>query len=518
MAEPRNLTRESSQIRSHIVTAVLILVYLAVMASTNTHFTILDDESNIIAIGGHPPMSALRLYFSGSGLHEQHPPLANLLLHFWLVATNFAFPLIRVFANLFFAAGAFFIAKAAARASAPAAYWTTLVLCLTWPFAFQYGRIAGWYGVSFFLVCLLTWSYLNILEADSAWPWLCFAIAAALLEWTNYFGLAFLLILFVDLLLFHRDVARRCIRSLLLCVAFIVLAFLPLLRIAVADLFTHPVAAVGPAPTLKSILGSAGYPTYSIFASAAVAPWFWPLSVPVLFSISLLLLCVFRSPGRRWILYFFCTLLLLDLSGQLNIKRVLFLLPWLFLAIGIATATSRRPNLARSSLAVLVLCGWLGIASGQHYTTTNLTEPWSHVASVVANDARQGATIVSVSPPFFFYLDYALGLGADTAEAAHGAYLGEALYSDHGYNILLESAKNPVSPSALSGKVVLVEGSAIVDDVQAQSVLDQSLRQRCQVLGEYHAAPDPAAVWKQRMTKAVPVMAYRTNVVWFACP
>jgi hypothetical protein len=37
-------------------------------------------------------------------------------------------------------------------------------------------------------------------------------------------------------------------------------------------------------------------------------------------------------------------------------------------------------------------------------------------------------------------------------------------------------------------------------------------------LGEYRAAPDPAALWKARFTKDTPIFAYRANVIWYDCP
>jgi len=38
-------------------------IYAAVMVSTNTRFTILDDESDSIAIAGRPVVSALQPFF-----------------------------------------------------------------------------------------------------------------------------------------------------------------------------------------------------------------------------------------------------------------------------------------------------------------------------------------------------------------------------------------------------------------------------------------------------------------------
>jgi len=54
--------------------------------------------------------------------------------------------------------------------------------------------------------------------------------------------------------------------------------------------------------------------------------------------------------------------------------------------------------------------------------------------------------------------------------------------------------------------------------VNDENALNDALRNRCSTVGEYHAAPDPAAMWKVRFAKNVPVLANRTNVFWYDCP
>ena len=210
-------------------------------------------------------------------------------------------------------------------------------------------------------------------------------------------------------------------------------------------------------------------------------------------------------------------MLILELSGQINIKRVLFLTPWLFLAMGQAASgkCSRHPRLASSAIAIIVVSGWIGIASGNHYAAVNLLEPWGKVSEVVAQDARHGSTIISENPSFFFYLDYQFGLESDTA-AAMGTYLGEAVYGSHGLKVLDVEDSHPRVEN-LRGKVVLVIGSAPKGDLQSAIALDDELRSRCSILGEYRAAPDPAAAMKEQFAKGAPVLAYRTDVTWYNC-
>jgi hypothetical protein len=209
---------------------------------------------------------------------------------------------------------------------------------------------------------------------------------------------------------------------------------------------------------------------------------------------------------------------LLYISGNLNIKRAPFMLPWLFLALGAAVSTrnSRFPRVAFGAIAVIVVCGWIGIASGEHYAASNLYEPWGKVAGVVAQDARRGATIVSANPPFFLYLDYELGLQSDT-ENADSSYLPMDLYRSHGYDIRQPDDWQTWA-GTLHGKVVMVNGSGVLDEVDEQTALNDSLQLRCSTLGEYHAVPDPAAIWKARFVKGAPMLAYRANVVWYNCP
>ena len=499
---------------SWLVTLVIAAVYAALMASTDSSFTMLDDESNSIAIAGRPVAHALRPFLFGNGYRELHPPETEIIWHLWLVATHYSFYLLRLPANLFFIGAVFFTAKCAEKLAGRNAFWATLVIGFAWPFAFQYGRIAGWYTLSAFLLSVVTWIYLQIVEDRAGWWWGLFAAACVLFVWSNYFGFAFLALLGIDLAIFHRAVAIRRMRPLAITIVVVAASFLPLLRVAFADIGEYvrsPEAGI----SLWHEVAAVGYPTFAIFGSAAVAPWFLPLSIPILIGAVLLAVAVWRSTGRRWLIYVACAMLAMELARVYDIKRVLIFLPWTFLAIGLAVAHSRNPWLARGAVFVLALAGWIGIVLGNHYATTNLKEPWGKVAGAVAADARSGATIISENPPFFLYLDYELGLQS-MMQSADSSDLGADFYRAHGYAILNldETGK---SANSLRGKIVLVNGSGVLEDVEAMNILRDSLGRRCSTIGEYRAAPDPALAWKRRFTKDVPVLPYRTDVTWFDC-
>lgn len=501
--------------RSRLGTLAMIAIYATVMICTNHIYTILDDESTIVAVAGHPTLPTIGLFLSGGHQHE-HPPVSDILLHLWLIATGFSFFMLRVFANIFFIAGVYFTARSAQKLAGEAAYWTTLILGFVWPFAFQYGRITGWYCFSMFLVSLVTWLYLQILDDRGYWTWAGFALTGILFVWSNYFGVAVLALLLLDFLIFHRTQARKDLKPLLITSAAIVASFLPLLKIATTTLGTHA-APVTSHVNWKNAIATVGYPVFSIFGSAAVAPWFLPLSIPILLAAIVLVVSIWFSPGRKWMVYYVAAMVLLGLSGHLDIKRALFLLPWFFLAIVVSLTSDGNyyPRLASAAIAVMVILGWIGIVSGNHYATTNLREPWQRVAQVVSGDARRGATVISENPPFFFYLDYQLGLESESANAPT-AYLGENLYRSHGYKILVPDA-DPHLAEELRGKVVLVNGSATKSQVETTNVLSEKLHERCKIVGEYRTAPDPAAALKKQFAEKAPVFAYRVNVTWFDC-
>jgi len=501
--------------RSKLGTLAIAAVYAIVMVCTNTSFTILDDESTIITVASHPILPTLKLFLSGSGQHE-HPPFSDMLLHLWLLATNYSFFSLRIFANIFYIAAILLIAFSAAQLAGTKAYWTTLVMGLAWPFAFQYGRITGWYCVTMFLGSLLTWIYLKLLDNKGYGPWVCFTFASILLLWCNYFGVAILLLLLLDFILFHRALAIKSIKPLLLSAAVIAVSFMPLIIIVLKNVSQHA-ERIASAGGWKSAIAVVGYPVFSVFGSAAVAPWFLPMSIPIFVATIVLFASIWFSPGRRWFVYYILSMALLLFSGHMNIKRALFLIPWLFIAMGLAACAEKSsfPKLASGAIAVLVVTGWIGILSGSHYATSNLYEPWSRVAQVVAGDARRGATIISGNPPFFFYLNYQLGLGSD-GQSAQWTYLGQSLYQSHGYKILLPDDGQQLADS-LRDKVVVVTGSGDMDRLQWTNALDGRLSQRCKVLGEYKAAPDPSLLLKKNFADNVPSMTYRVHVHWFDC-
>jgi hypothetical protein len=98
-----------------------LLVSLALYL-TNPFFTILDDEINIISAANAPIAATLRLFLVGEGQHE-HPPLSDLLLHFWLPVAGVSTSLVRVPSIVFYSVGLVVLAEVARRLSGKSAFY-----------------------------------------------------------------------------------------------------------------------------------------------------------------------------------------------------------------------------------------------------------------------------------------------------------------------------------------------------------------------------------------------------------
>jgi hypothetical protein len=390
---------------------VLPLLLLGiVLIGTNQNFTMIDDETRIIAAAAQPVRTTLALFWSGAGQHE-HPPLYDLLLHFWLKWTGGAFEYLRVFPVVFYLVGLFLLGRAARRLAGADSANAVIWIGVFWPFGFLYGRIAAWYSFSFFLVAGLTLAYLHYLETPTRARRALLIVLCAALLWTNYFGWAILGCLAIDRLLRYRAAETTAKPADLLRMAVVLcLAFLPLLRAFRTVLSENLVLHQSP----LGIVATAAFNVYSFFVSESVAPWFWFLSIPAglaaLACIGLVAASV-PAPARRFLLYSGICIAMMAVTGILVTKRLLLIAPWVLLPIGLAVGTGKsRIYRFGLPLALLVIAGigWYGIYSRRYYSAPRFIEPWERTAQDAAAKVRGGATVIANNPSFFFYLTYIL--------------------------------------------------------------------------------------------------------------
>ena len=501
---------------NEIARQVMPLMLLGIgLISSNAQFTIIDDETSILGAAIQPVRATLALFWSGEGQHE-HPPLYDILLHFWLRWTGGAFESLRVPSILFFLAGLFLLARAARRLGGPSSAQAVAWLGALWPFGFHYGRLAAWYAFSFFVVAGLTLAYLRYLEDQSSGRWTWFFLLAVALLWTNYFGWAILGCLAIDQFLRYRAAEVTASPAILIRTgALLCVAFLPIFHAFRSELsagldFHH--RALG-------VLANAAFSFYSLFVSESVAPWYWFLSIPaglaILACVGLVVTSVPQS-ARRFLLYGILLIALMAVSGILVTKRLLLVSPWILLPVGVAVGTNKSVQ-TRVALPVALLMiggiGWFGIYSRHYYSAPRFLEPWQQVAFDAAKKVHSGATVIANNPSFFFYLTYIL-------RAPEGAtpwkFVG--LLPDQVRHPQVKSPEewlaggHPVGPS-----MVWIRG---MGGPQPGGPVDEAARELGSACGTQTSRlmmRDPGYEWKQRLFPELGELQWRIEVREYDC-
>ena len=404
---------ERSVLLHGLAGAVFIVLILFL---TNPSFSILEDETSIIVAANAPVAHTLELFATGQGQHE-HPPLSDLLLHFWLPVAGVNPSLVRLPSIIFYAIALVTFAKAAQKLAGTTAFYATLFFGMVWPFGFHLGRLAGWYSFSFLLVGLLTLAYLYFVEAPS-WPrWLLVFCASFAAVTANYFCWLVVAVIMLDtfLTLEYRLASRY------------VAAALTVLFVGYGPLWftlAHEVQSVDPAKVGYGIVGTtlnAGFNLYALFISESVAPWFWTISIPAGIAVAIALTTMpFLMEGRARRLYLFFLVLfgIMTAIGIMGTKRLLFISGWFLMGTGCALANLKRPRLRAllaASLVFTMVVGWAGIFSRRYYAAPRYIEPWAELAREAAQNIGRGQVVISNSPSFLFYLNASLGkLGLTT--------------------------------------------------------------------------------------------------------
>ncbi|MBZ5697702.1 MAG: glycosyltransferase family 39 protein [Acidobacteriia bacterium] len=487
-----------------------LLIFGAALIASNRNFTFIDDEVWILDGAAQPVRTTLALFRSGVGQHE-HPPLYDILLHFWLRWTGGSFEYLRVPSILFFLAGLFLLARAAHRLGSPSSALAVVWLGALWPFGFYYGRLAAWYSFSFFLVAGLTLAYLRYVEDQSFGRWAVFFLSGVALLWTNYFGWALLGCLAIDQFIRHRF-AERVVRPAVLAgtAALFGVAYVPLFRA-----FRHEIATgVNVHHGATAVIANAAFNVYSLFVSESVAPWHWFLSVPaglaVLACVLPVLLYGPRSP-RRFLLYGALLIAVMAVTGILVTKRLFLVAPWILLPIGVAVGTD-MPRRARFGLALALLAvggiGWFGIYSRHYYSALRFIEPWPTIAEDAANKIQGGATVIANNPSFFFYLTYALRVPGNGAIWKFAGVLPD----DVRHPRVTSADKWLASGHPLATTMIWIRGMA---DPQTQGPMDDAaheLGQSCGAQTSRLMMRDEGYPWRQRFFPGPSGLPWRIQV------
>ena len=265
-------------------------------------------------------------------------------------------------------------------------------------------------SVLFLIVAGLTLTYLRLAAQPSVGRWGVVLVLAAALVYTNYFGWAMLGCLAFDFALRRHANRRPVWRPLLLSAGVLVLAYLPLWLTFFNEIRTGTGFRLSP---ISTILWG-GFQFYNIFISESVAPWFLVLGIPACVCIGVCVLLTLKcAPPRPGVFHLRHAVDRRDdghrdhqCQAAIARRRRGCCFP-----LGVTLAElprGRERTILSATLCGILLVGWYGIISRQHYSAPRFIEPWQQVADEAADRAHAGAMIIGNHPSFFFYLKYAL--------------------------------------------------------------------------------------------------------------
>jgi len=501
---------------NEIAQQVLPLLLLGIgLVTTNNSITFQDDEATILGAAVNPVRTTLALFFSGSGQHE-HPPLYDLILHFWLRWTGGNFDYLRLPSILFFLAGLFLLGRAARQIIGTPGGNAVIWVGVLWPFGFYYGRLATWYPFSFFLVAGLTLSYLKYLEDQTTVRLSVLFLFSACLVWTNYFGWAILACLAVDQALRRQSKEPAAHpKALLGIAALLCVCSLPLFSAIRAELISGMNFHQG----ARAILANLAFSVFSVSVSESVAPWYWWLSVPAGLAILLgagLVAWWLPRPARRFLVYSAGLIVLMALIGILNTRRLLIITPWILLPVGVAIEMA-RPRWATFGLAAALLiigaAGWYGTYSRRSYSAPRFIEPWQEVAGDAAAKIRDGATVISDHPSFLLYLTYILRVPNQNGPWRFEGLLPETVR----YPQVFSSAGWLGAGHPASGKILLVRGGSNSLWTASLDEASRRLDQSCGSISSRLRMRDEGYAWKQRFFPDLGEPQWRIEIREYDC-
>ena len=501
-----------NEISQQIIPLLLLGVGLV---STNNSVTFIDDESKILSAASAPIRSTLALFFSGAGPQE-HAPLYDFILHFWLRWTAGNFDYLRLPSIFFFLAGLFLLGRASRHFLGSSGGTAAIWLGVLWPFGFHFDRLAAWYSLSFLLVAGVTLSYFKYLEEPTAARWTVFFLFCTSLVWTNYFGWAILACLAIDQALrFRSSESTAPLKVILGTAALFCVSFIPLFIAFRNELSKGMDWHQG----IVRGLANAAFNVFSLFVSESVAPWYWWLSVPagiaILICLALALWWLPR-PARRFLFYSAFLILMMALSGILRTKYLLMLSPWVLLPVGVAIETAKPRSatfVLAGALLIIGTAGWYGIYARRYYSAPRFIEPWQEVAGDAASKIRGGATVIADHPSFLLYLTYILRLPSQNMPWRFEGSLPETVKDPRVFSSIgWLSTGNPPN-----GKMILVRGGSDPGGNGAIDVVARQLDQSCGSISSRLRMRDQGYSWKQRYFPQLGEPEWRIEIREYDC-
>ncbi len=473
--------------------------------------TWLDDEVTILDAAQAPASHTLNLFSSGFGQHE-HPPLSDLILHYWSLLASQNLGTLRLLNISMYCLGGWLLVLASRSSEANNAEICTAALFLLSPFGYHFGRMFGWYSFSFAAASALSYFLIRTIVHGANWYRVAGLIAASTaLVYINYFGWA-VVGLAACIYVLNSTPKRPAIGISAIWATITAFLYLPLWRVMLHQI----TQSVHPSGSMLLKVANCAYALHVFLVSEAIAPWAGPVGAISAALVMVVVVCAVLKNGRLGRCFFLGSLTLvlaMAFTGSLLAKRLIIIYPWFLLGLSWSTARIiRNRNIPLIATGVgLLSVAWFGILDQRYYSAFHSIEPWRKEAAVAADMRKNGSAIVTNSAVFLFYLTYEL---RNTLPSAASPFMGVAGADMAVPEITFVSKFTPWLASGR--KVLFVEGTNKDFSAKSASTL-LWLTDNCEALATERELPDEGFQLKKRLFPDAGQVPFRITRHTFDC-
>ncbi|MBI3696358.1 MAG: hypothetical protein HY238_16160 [Acidobacteria bacterium] len=488
--------------RDRRLAAGLLILYGIFLLWTNSRVTVFDDEALMVGLAHKSVRDLVTSAVSGAG-EFHHPPLSELVLHFWLRLTGGSLALLRVPSIGFYCVALWMVAETAQLLWG--GRWMALALAVAWPSGYFLGRPAGWYALTMLEISGLAWCYVLWRSSGRLLHLAGFTAWAILLVYTNHFGWVFVAALGADLCIFERPEKRR-LGLFFGAVGIVGLAYAPL----VLELWGKLSREVGPRGALLPALARGLYMAHSLLPSEMAAPWTWPGMVAAAGAAGLLWLGWRDAASRRSLLWLAAPLVIGLGTGIMTGVRLSLFGPWLLLFLSSLLRSSGRGP-AGALVAAVFAMGWLGIVTGRYQGTHRYSEPWPEAVNRVMEWSQPGDVIICNHPSFYFYVSqFSQGQAEPTVPSNPVSRAGRTFVSIYGWR---RAEPGP------SGRILYVATTKLAYALASEQDFLAYASAHLRLDRESRMDPDRSAPLKHYWFPGVPQPEWRIRIqLWTPAP
>jgi hypothetical protein len=379
--------------------------------------------------------------------HQPHPPLYNILLHYWISVFGESEVFIRLLSIVFGVLSIvviFHLGKLIVNRD----FGIVLALISAFsPFLIFFSSMARWYSLSLLLSVLSYYYYLLLVRDDrNIKNWILYTLSSILLFYTHFLTYSIVVVQNTFLFFYHRkniDLLKRWIVCQLVVLLF---STFPLIQ-----LLSQFMTLVSGHSELVDLGNSfLAYPVMLIYAlisfsiGETILPWNFWVTIPTFFLFMALILIGTRTLFYRervvallWFLYigfsFVLGMIAIDMADLpifMISSHLIFITPlyYFVIAMGIYNAKSiKNRGVLLIGLLLIFAYSTKNLISNQEFHNPNYVIPWKQIVQDISSMVQERDLIISIDEVAFDYyaqkyIDKAIFLYSDLDMKSYAIY------------------------------------------------------------------------------------------------